>query len=149
MAGFFFVVFSFSERKGSSSLTVPLSTPSQNKKNQLLRAGCKPDAGDYDNRTALHIASSENVLPAVKALVEAGADIGVADRWGSAPLDEAVRVGARAVIDYLLSVNAPTYKGEQRTSEFLNAASNGDCDTLRHMLQHGVECVVDVFFCFF
>lgn len=109
-----------------------------------MKAGARADAGDYDNRTALHIASSENVLAAVKALVEAGADVGVADRWGSAPLDEAVRVGARAVIDYLLSVNAPTYKGEQRTAEFLNAASNGDCDTLRHMLQHGVEWVLSL-----
>lgn len=55
-----------------------------------------------------------------------------------------MRVGARSVIDYLLSVGAPTYKGEQRTAEFLNAASRGDCETLRHMLQHGVDAnVVD------
>ncbi len=123
-----------------SPLPAPSPPPPPSKKiRRLLKAGARSDAGDYDNRTALHIASSENVLAAVKALVEAGADVGVADRWGSAPLDEAVRVGARAVIDYLLSVNAPTYKGEQRTSEFLNAASGGDCDTIRHMLQHGVE----------
>ena len=71
------------------------NTSTFEKKNQLrlLKAGARADAGDYDNRTALHIASSENVLAAVKALVAAGADVGVADRWGSAPLDEAVRVG--------------------------------------------------------
>ena len=38
----------------------------------------------------------------VRVLVEEGkAELGCADRWGSTPLDEAMRSGARAVMDYL------------------------------------------------
>ena len=90
-------------------------------------------------RTALHIACAENSPASVKLLVEAGADVNVMDRWGSGPLDEAVRVGARSVIEFLLKHNAPTYKVEERAGEFLSAAARGDCDKLRHMLQHGVD----------
>lgn len=35
-------------------------------------------------------------------LVEEGkADLAVTDRWGATPLDEAMRVGSRATMDYL------------------------------------------------
>lgn len=47
---------------------------------RLLRAGAHPDAGDYDQRTALHIAAAESNLPAAEQLVTGGADPGVRDR---------------------------------------------------------------------
>lgn len=38
----------------------------------------------------------------VRVLVEEGkADLAVTDRWGATPLDEAMRVGSRAIMDYL------------------------------------------------
>lgn len=43
--------------------------------------------GDYDKRTALHIATSEGFFEIVKTLVEAQADVNCKDRWGSTPLD--------------------------------------------------------------
>jgi ankyrin repeat protein len=46
-------------------------------------------------------AAAEGNLPAVEVLVEAGADTAVTDRWGNTPLDEARRVGARAVAAFL------------------------------------------------
>lgn len=45
--------------------------------------------GDYDKRTALHLAAGESRLEIVRMLCEAGADVNVEDRWGSRPLDEA------------------------------------------------------------
>ncbi|GBF99926.1 hypothetical protein Rsub_12619 [Raphidocelis subcapitata] len=61
-----------------------------------------PDSGDYDGRRAAHIAAAESSLPALKVLVEpAGADLGLRDRWGLSPLDEARRGGAAAVVSYL------------------------------------------------
>ena len=45
--------------------------------------------GDYDNRTALHLAAGEGRLGIVKMLCEAGADANVEDRWGNRPLDDA------------------------------------------------------------
>lgn len=44
---------------------------------RLLAAGAAADAGDYDQRTALHIAAAEANLAAVQLLVaEGGADLG-------------------------------------------------------------------------
>ncbi len=42
------------------------------------------------------------LLLQVRVLVEEGkADLAVTDRWGATPLDEAMRVGSRATMDYL------------------------------------------------
>lgn len=43
--------------------------------------------GDYDKRTALHISVCEGHLEIVKSLVETGANVNCADRWGATPLD--------------------------------------------------------------
>lgn len=45
--------------------------------------------GDYDRRTALHLAAGEGRLEIVRILCEAGADVNVEDRWGHRPLDDA------------------------------------------------------------
>lgn len=47
------------------------------------------DQGDYDNRTALHLAASEGQLEIVRMLCDAGANVNVEDRWGNGPLDDA------------------------------------------------------------
>jgi ankyrin repeat protein len=66
-----------------------------------LRAGADPSPADYDRRTPLHIAAAEGALPAVEALVAAGADVGAKDRWGFTPLDEARREKRGPVVDFL------------------------------------------------
>jgi len=69
---------------------------------RLLRAGADANARDYDDRTALHIASSEGNVAAVEILIAEGhADPSVRDRWGLTPLEEASRVGSRAVVMFL------------------------------------------------
>ena len=45
--------------------------------------------GDYDRRTALHLAANEGHLDVVKLLCKAGADVNVKDRFGDRPLDDA------------------------------------------------------------
>lgn len=70
---------------------------------RLLKAKAPVDAGDYDKRTALHISSAEGNLAAVRLLIEeGGAKVDVKDRWGYTPLDEARRVGAQPVVNYLI-----------------------------------------------
>ena len=60
--------------------------------------------GDYDKRTAMHLAASEGLLEMVKYLIdEAGADPSPVDRWGGTPLDDAVRHNHFRVQDYLMS----------------------------------------------
>ena len=65
------------------------------------RPAFSPSPLTHTRRTPLHIAAAEGTLPAVEALVDAGADIGAKDRWGFTPLDEARREKRGPVIDFL------------------------------------------------
>mmetsp|Transcript_12200 Transcript_12200/g.28610 ORF Transcript_12200/g.28610 Transcript_12200/m.28610 type:complete len:675 (-) Transcript_12200:243-2267(-) len=63
---------------------------------ELLSAGPPCDlafkAGDYDARTALHVAAAEGELEVVRFLVhEVRVDVNPADRFGFHPLDDALR----------------------------------------------------------
>ena len=50
------------------------------------------DEGDYDKRTAIHLASSEGLLDVAKCLVlDLSANHSPVDRWGNTPLDDAMR----------------------------------------------------------
>lgn len=49
--------------------------------------------GDYDKRTALHLAAGEGHTEIVQALIEAGADVNCEDRWFRRPLDDAAESG--------------------------------------------------------
>lgn len=46
--------------------------------------------GDYDKRTALHLAAGNGHAGIVRMLCEKGADCNVRDRWGNRPLDDAI-----------------------------------------------------------
>lgn len=41
------------------------------------------NTGDYDSRTALHLACAENNIDTIKWLIDHGADVKTIDRWGS------------------------------------------------------------------
>lgn len=45
------------------------------------------NAGDYDKRTALHLAAGEGHTDVVQLLCERGANVNIEDRWGGRPLD--------------------------------------------------------------
>jgi hypothetical protein len=45
--------------------------------------------GDYDRRTALHLAAGEGHTDIVEFLCQAGSDPNASDRWGGRPLDDA------------------------------------------------------------
>ena len=49
------------------------------------------DEADYDGRTVLHIASAVGSMRVVKAVLDLKADVNVKDRWGSRPIEDAVR----------------------------------------------------------
>lgn len=49
------------------------------------------NAGDYDKRTALHLAAGEGHAGVVQLLCERGANVNIEDRWGGRPLDDALR----------------------------------------------------------
>ncbi len=67
----------------------------------LVANGVPVNAGDYDLRTALHLAAAEGSLEAVEYLVTHGHPLNVRDRWGATPLDEAKREKRKSVVDFL------------------------------------------------
>ncbi|CAH8309866.1 unnamed protein product [Eruca vesicaria subsp. sativa] len=68
---------------------------------RLLNNGIDPNSKDYDQRTPLHVASSEGLYLLAKQLVEAGANVLKKDRWGNTPLDEALGCGNKMLIKLL------------------------------------------------
>ena len=69
---------------------------------RLLKAQIQVNAGDYDGRTAAHIAAAEGNVAALRLLVEYGADLTLKDRWHNSVIDEAKREGDKnKIMDYL------------------------------------------------
>ena len=58
--------------------------------------------GDYDKRTALHLACAENHISCVKFLIETcKVGLNVEDRWGNTPLQEAHRFNHTRIVALL------------------------------------------------
>ena len=79
---------------------------------RLLKANIDANAGDYDKRTAIHIAAAEGSVAAVRVLVAYGADLGVRDRWNNTIHDEARRAKAGHVLAYLESLEDAQAAGQ-------------------------------------
>lgn len=62
--------------------------------------------GDYDKRTALHLAAGEGHLDVVQYLCTAGANVNVADRWNNRPLDDAQSHGFNNCVEMLQKFGA-------------------------------------------
>ena len=114
---------------------------------EILELGAiSVDQGDYDSRTALHLAASEGLLDTVQFLVEGswsaerlphGANLSPIDRWGGTPLDDAVRGEQRAVANYLRARGAQSGSGHGSKGDAVMlcvAAARGDVQCLREQL---------------
>lgn len=53
---------------------------------RLLESNVDPCIGDYDRRTALHLAVEEGHIECVRLLLDYKADVNCTDRWGHTPL---------------------------------------------------------------
>jgi len=99
--------------------------------------GVDVNVGDYDKRTAIHLAASEGLLPVVRVLVgELGANHSPEDRWGGTPLNDATRHGHSEVMTYLKSVGAVlgSMAQEDPATELCNAAHKADLRRLRFLV---------------
>lgn len=76
-----------------SNLTFELvwaaSTGDVSEVKRTIALGVDINKGDYDKRTALHLAAAEGHEDIVKYLVRKGADINATDRWNMKPIDDA------------------------------------------------------------
>lgn len=83
---------------------------------RLVARGVNPSVADYDGRTALHLAASEEQLEALRYLLQLGIDVNPIDRWKNTPLDEAIRGDHSSVVSILKEYGAKTQQ-ECATSE--------------------------------
>merc|ERR1712232_878333 len=68
--------------------------------------GVDVNAGDYDGRTALHLAAGQGHTNVVSELIINGANVNVTDRWNCRPLDDAIRFQAEGAIQVLQEFDA-------------------------------------------
>ena len=76
--------------------------------------------GDYDKRTALHLAAGEGHLQIVEALCSAGADPNVEDRWHRRPLDDALMGNYTDIVAELKKYGAKPGLREMASSSILD-----------------------------
>ena len=96
------------------------------------------DEGDYDQRTALHLAASNGRLTVVACLVdELGANVSPIDRWGGTPLDDAVRhshISVREFLEGKGALRGVSQPGEwDEGADLCDAAKKGDMSRLRRL----------------
>jgi ankyrin repeat protein len=110
--------------------------------------------GDYDKRTALHLAAGEGHLEIVKALCDAGADANVEDRWSRRPLDDAESGNYDACVQLLKSYGATHsqqyLKNNSNTSNVMmmmttppNSPTAADTNTVEHSLDASSQRALD------
>lgn len=64
--------------------------------------------GDYDKRTALHVAAGGGHADVVQFLCKQGANVNVEDQWGGRPIDDALEKGHEKVVEILRKYGAKT-----------------------------------------
>lgn len=87
--------------------------------------------GDYDKRTALHLAAGEGHCDIVKALCEAGAHVNVEDRWGRRPIDDALSGNYVDVAEYLRKHGGQPGKKETVIDKSINASGRRVTDNMQ------------------
>ena len=131
------------EEKGASKLSpaLLLCDAAANGEVGVLRRLAKDhnvSVGDYDRRTAMHLACSEGRLEAVMVLhEELGANINSVDRWGGTPYDDALRSGHSNVAAYLSGRGAQRGSTSQvfdPATELCEAAAKADVVRLRFLV---------------
>ncbi len=73
---------------------------------RLHAMGVDLNEGDYDRRTALHLAVAEKQIHVIKYLRDQAVDVQVEDRWGATPLSQALDGNDQQII-HLLSDKEP------------------------------------------
>ncbi|KAG2521545.1 hypothetical protein JM16_006188 [Phytophthora kernoviae] len=124
--------------------------------------GADVNAADYDKRTPLHIAVSDNQVEMVDYLLQCGANAEALDRWGRSPIDCALETRNEAVLRLLErehyailtekflqfedSAKPPTEDKEERRSRstldveaFFKAVEEGNTENVKRAWLSGME----------
>ncbi len=116
---------------------------------RCVARGIPLSAADYDGRTALHLAASNECVEAVRYLLSHDHPVHVRDRWGATPLDDARREKGEAVADLLVTAEEAFHvlRIEANMSEMPGAAMFVEQYIAAHSLggivSHRVNTVLD------
>ena len=106
----------------------------------LVKKGSVVDAVDLNGETALHRASSANLVTEAQTLLEHGAFVGSRDNNASTPLILATELGHITVVRLLLQFGADTEaKNKQGMTPLLQATESGHTAVVRLLLQFGAD----------
>ena len=83
---------------------------------RLVAQGVPLDSADYDHRTAMHLAASEGHTEVLRYLIAHGVLAQPLDRWGNAPLDDALRHGHTAAAELIEASATQTAQSRRRTA---------------------------------
>jgi ankyrin repeat protein len=72
----------------------------------LLARGLPFNAGDYDNRTTIHLAVKEGQAEVTRTLLDKGARVDLCDSWGNTPLHDALNTNQLKVAEWLVAKGA-------------------------------------------
>mmetsp|Transcript_94675 Transcript_94675/g.276847 ORF Transcript_94675/g.276847 Transcript_94675/m.276847 type:complete len:571 (+) Transcript_94675:59-1771(+) len=112
---------------------------------KLLEKGVEVNSRDYDQRSALHLASCNGHLEVVQHLISARADVQALDRWGHTVLDDAVTNGYEDVQAALRSFGAELGETPRAMKSFADglklcsAAALGDVTTMMRLESEGTD----------
>jgi ankyrin repeat protein len=99
--------------------------------------GADIGAGDYDQRTPLHIAASNGHAAAVDFLIQHNAPVAPRDRWGRTPLLDAATNQHDSIVMALRAVGADIGDSNEIATALGNAAARGDLATIRRLAAAG------------
>uniref|UniRef100_A0A7S3L3V8 Protein kinase domain-containing protein n=1 Tax=Amphora coffeiformis TaxID=265554 RepID=A0A7S3L3V8_9STRA len=87
--------------------------------------------GDYDKRTALHLAAGEGHVEIVKVLCDMGADPNCEDRWNRRPLDDAITGQHEECQRVLIQYGAQQSTNRQASFDELGASGRRSVDNMK------------------
>ena len=106
----------------------------------LLKEKAPINATATDGTTALHWVVRADDIETAKLLLQAGADVRLADRYGITPLKLAAENGSAAMIEVLLKAGAdPNTTLPTGETVLMTAAHTGKPDAVSMLLTHGAK----------
>lgn len=96
------------------------------------------DMGDYDGRTALHLAAADGQVKMVQFLLDNGADVNVSDRWGATPLQDALRHHQDEIVRVLEGAGGNA-QNLGLTRSFCQAVASGQFEDVKTVLAQGAN----------
>mmetsp|Transcript_9192 Transcript_9192/g.21918 ORF Transcript_9192/g.21918 Transcript_9192/m.21918 type:complete len:989 (+) Transcript_9192:3-2969(+) len=105
-------------------------------KRHLANSTVHINEGDYDKRTALHLAADYGHEEVIRLLCEAGANVNVVDRWGHRPLDDAIWGLHKDCVTILKTFGAERGR-KQTVADLIGASATGATGEVRKILEVG------------